>query len=72
MCQSVANCSERTANQNANIEAKFCKIARKRTLGLTVILARKRGILILCELVFGCYGITYFTLYIVYYIDSIL
>ena len=32
----VANCSGQTANQNANIEAEVCKVARKRTSGLTV------------------------------------
>ena len=32
----VANCSERTANQNTNIAAEVCKIAWKRTSGLTV------------------------------------
>ena len=33
----VANCSEQTANQNTNIAAEVCKVARKRTTGLTVI-----------------------------------
>ena len=32
----VANCSEQTANQNTNIVAEVCKVARKRTSGLTV------------------------------------
>ena len=32
----VANCSEQTANQNTNIAAEVCKVARKRTSGLTV------------------------------------
>ena len=32
----VANCSEQTANQNTNILAEVCKVARKRTSGLTV------------------------------------
>ena len=32
----VANCSEQTANQNTNIAAEVCKIARERTSGLTV------------------------------------
>ena len=33
----VANCSEQTANQNTNIAAEVCKVAGKRTSGLTVI-----------------------------------
>ena len=33
----VANCSEQTANQNTNIAAEVCKVVRKRTSGLTVI-----------------------------------
>ena len=32
----VANCLEQTANQNTNITAEVCKVARKRTSGLTV------------------------------------
>ena len=32
----VANCSEQTANQNTNISAEVCKVARKRASGLTV------------------------------------
>ena len=32
----VANCSEQTANQNTNIAAEVCKVARKKTSGLTV------------------------------------
>ena len=32
----VANCSEQTANQNANIAAEVCTFFRKRTSGLTV------------------------------------
>ena len=32
----VAICSEQTANQNSNIAAEVCKVARKRTCGLTV------------------------------------
>ena len=32
----VANSSEQTANQNTNIAAEVCKVARKRTSGLTV------------------------------------
>ena len=32
----VANCSEQTANQNTNIAEKVCKVAQKRTSGLTV------------------------------------
>ena len=32
----VANCSEQTANQNTNIAAEVCKVAWKRTSGLTV------------------------------------
>ena len=32
----VANCLEQTANQNTNIAAEVCKVARKRTSGLTV------------------------------------
>ena len=33
----VVNCSEQTANQNTNIAAEVCKVARKRTSSLTVI-----------------------------------
>ena len=36
MFKPVANCSEQTANQNTNIAAEVCKVARKRTSGLTV------------------------------------
>ena len=36
MFELVANCSEQTANQNTNIAAEVCKVARKRTSGLTV------------------------------------
>ena len=36
--RAVANCSEQTANQNTNIAAEVCKVARKRTSGLTVSL----------------------------------
>ena len=43
MCEPVANCSEQTANQNTNIAAEVCKVARKRTSGLTVSLASKRA-----------------------------
>ena len=32
----VANCLQQTANQNTNIAAEVCKVARKRTSGLTV------------------------------------
>ena len=32
----VANCSEQVVNQNANVAAEVCKVARKRTSGLTV------------------------------------
>ena len=32
----VTNCSEQTAKQNTNIAAEVCKVARKRTSGLTV------------------------------------
>ena len=39
----VANCSEQTANQNTNIAAEVCKVARKRTSGLTVIEISLRG-----------------------------
>ncbi|MCV6577092.1 MAG: hypothetical protein OIF58_15305 [Cohaesibacter sp.] len=35
----VANCSEQTANQNTNIAAEVCKVAQKRTSGLTVMQA---------------------------------
>ena len=37
LCEPVANCSEQTANQNTNIAAEVCKVARKRTSGLTVM-----------------------------------
>ena len=30
------NCSEQTANQNTNIAGEVCKVAHKRTSGLTV------------------------------------
>ena len=35
----VANCSEQTANQNTNIAAEVCQVARKRTSRLTVKVA---------------------------------
>ena len=34
--ESVASCSEQTANQNTNITAEVCKDAHKRISGLTV------------------------------------
>jgi len=34
----VANCSEQVVNQNTNVAAEVCKVAQKRTSGLTVIL----------------------------------
>ena len=37
LCEPVANCSAQTANQNTNIVAEVCKVARKRTSSLTVI-----------------------------------
>ena len=33
----VANCSEQVVNQNTNVAAEVCRVARKRTSGLTVI-----------------------------------
>ena len=33
----VANCSEQVVNQNTNVAAEVCKVAQKRTSGLTVI-----------------------------------
>ena len=36
LCEPVATCSEQTANQNTNIAAEVCKVARKGTSGLTV------------------------------------
>jgi len=33
----VANWSEQVVNQNTNVAAEVCKVARKRTSGLTVI-----------------------------------
>jgi len=33
----VAICSEQVVNQNTNVAAEVCKVARKRTPGLTVI-----------------------------------
>ena len=33
----IATCSEQTANQNTNIAWQYCKVARKRTTGFTVI-----------------------------------
>ena len=36
LCEPVANSSEQIANQNTNIAAEVCKVAWKRTSGLTV------------------------------------
>ena len=33
----IATCSEQTANQNTNIAWQYCKVARKRTTGFTVM-----------------------------------
>ena len=48
--ESVANCSERTANQNTNIAAEVGKVTRKRTSGLTVNSTKKSDGRVLCEL----------------------
>ena len=34
----VANCSEQVVNQNTSVAVEVCKVARKRTSGLTVIM----------------------------------
>ena len=38
----VAACSMQTVNQNTNVAAEVCKVARKRTSGLTVTKKKRK------------------------------